>query len=99
MDNFFKIFNRLNCYFEINVTIFYFIIIIVGLFCTYYLFIFFSIYKTIQVDLFVNYIVGSLWSLGFTVFICLLIAITRKIAIEKKIKRLFILSKYIDDIF
>ena len=98
-DNFLKIFNILKCYFEINVSIFFLILFLIGLFCTYYLFIFFSIYKNIQGDLFVNYIVGSLWSLGFTTFICLFVAITRRIAILKKIKRLFILSKYIDDTF
>jgi hypothetical protein len=98
-DNFLKIFKILKCYFEINVTIFFLILFLIGLFCTYYLFIFFSIYKNIQGDLFVNYIVGSLWSLGFTTFICLFVAITRRIAILKKVKRLFILSKYIDDTF
>ena len=97
--NYLKIFIKLTSWFNKKIALFYFILFFVGLFCTYYLFIFFAIYKKIQKDLFINYIVGSLWSLGFTVFICLCVTITRKISINKKIKRLFIISKYIDDKF
>ena len=96
-DNYLKVFNKLTRCFDLKIKIFYFILTIIAFSCTYYLFIFFSIYKKIQKDLFVNYIVGSLWSLGFTVFICLFITITRKISINKKIKRMFIISKFIDD--
>jgi hypothetical protein len=98
-DNFLKVFNKLTRCFDLKIKIFYFILTIIAFLCTYYLFIFFSIYKKIQKDLFINYIVGSLWSLGFTVSICLFITITRKISIKKKIKRMFIISKFIDDIF
>ena len=97
--NYLKIFIKLTSWFNKKIALFYFILFFVVLFCTYYLFIFFAIYKKIQKDLFINYIVGSLWSLGFTVFICLCVTITRKISINKKIKRLFIISKYIDDKF
>ena len=85
--------------FDFKITIFFFILTILGILCTYYLFIFFAIYKEIQEDLFVNYIVGSLWSLGYTTFMCLFVTVTRKISIIKKIKRLFILSKFVDEKF
>ena len=98
-DNFLIIFNKLNYCFELKISIFFIILFLVGLFCTYYLFIFFSIYINIQIDLFINYIVGSIWSLVATISISFFIAITRKISIIKKIKRLFIISKFIDDIF
>ena len=97
--NYLKIFIKLKSWFNKKIALFYFILFFVGLFCTYYLFIFFAIYKKIQKDLFINYIVGSLWSLGFTVFTCLCVTITRKISIDKKMKRLYIISKYIDDKF
>ena len=61
---------------------------LISLFCIYYLFIFCAIYKRVQKNLFINYIIGSLWSLAFTIGICLIVTIIRKIAIEKKIKRL-----------
>ena len=97
--NFLIIFIKLKCCFKVIISIFYLILLIIGLFCTYYLFIFFSIYKKLQKDLFVNYIVGTFWSLGYTVFVCLLVTITRKLSIKKKIKRLYIISKFIDEKF
>ena len=98
-NNYFRIFIKISCCIGIKINCFFLILIIIGLFCTYYLFIFFAIYKTIQDDLFVNYIIGTLWSFGFTIFVCLLVAITRKISISKQIKRLFIISEYISDKF
>ena len=97
--DYYKIYIKLICCFNLKISIFYFIILLLGIFCTYYLFIFCAIFKQIQKNLFINYIIGSLWSLGFTVFICLFVTITRKIAIKYKIKRLYIISKYIDDKF
>ena len=97
--NYYILYIKLSTCFKIKNTIFYFILFIIGIFCTYYLFIFCAVYKTIQENLFTNYIVGSVWSLGFTVFICLFVTITRKIAINKRIKRLYIISKYIDERF
>ena len=53
----------------------------------------------IQKNLFINYIIGSFWSLGFTIGICLIVTILRKIALKKKIKRLYLISKFFDDKF
>ena len=97
--NFYKIFFKLSFFIELKIIIFYLVLFLLGLFCTYYLFIFCCIYKKIQKNLFINYILGSLWSLGFTIAICLIITLLRKIAIKKRIKRLYIISKFIDDKF
>ena len=98
-NNYYKIYIKLKCCFRIKIFIFYIILFFIGIFCTYYLFIFCAIYKNIQKNLVINYIIGTLWSLGFTIFICLLVTITRKIAIKNRIKRLYIISKFIDDKF
>ena len=98
-NNYYQIYIKLKCCFRIKILIFYFILFLIGIFCTYYLFIFCAIYKKIQKNLVINYIIGSLWSLGFTIFICLLVAITRRISVKNRIKRLYIISKFIDDKF
>ena len=97
--HYYQIFIKILHCIELKIKFFYLILFLLGLFCTYYLFLFFTIYKKIQKTLFINYIIGSLWSLAFTVGICLIITIIRKIAIKTKIKRLYILSKFIDDKF
>ena len=99
VQHYFKIYLRLIGFFKIKIAIFFIVLFLVGLFCTYYLFIFCSIFKNIQKELFINYIVGSLWSLGFTIFICLLISISRFLAIKKRNRRLYIISTYIDKRF
>ena len=97
--NFYQIFLKLTGFIELKIIIFYLVLFLIGFLCTYYLFIFCSIYKKIQKNLFINYIIGSFWSLGFTIAICLIISMLRKFAIVKKIKRLYIISKFIDDKF
>ena len=98
-NNYLRIFLKLSSCFEIKILIFFIILFIIGLFCTYYLFIFFAIYKKIQKNIFVNYIVGSLWSLGLTFFICSFVSITRKISINKKMRTLYIISQFVDEKF
>ena len=97
--NYLRLFIKISRFLQLKIIIFYFILFNIGLFCTYYLFVFCATYKKIQKNLLTNYIVGSLWSFGLTAFICLVVAITRKIAIIGQIKKLFIISKYIDDMF
>ena len=96
---FYIIFIKLYFCIKINIIFFYIIIFFLGICCTYYLFIFCAIYKRIQKDLFENYIIGSMWSLGFTVATCLFGAIFRKIALSKKNKRLYLISRFIDEKF
>lgn len=96
---FYQIFLKIFFLIELKIIIFFFVLFLIALFCIYYLFIFCAIYKKIQKTLFINYIIGSLWSLAFTVGICLIVTILRKIAMQKKIKRLYLISKFIDDKF
>ena len=98
-NNFLAIFIKLNSCFEIKILFFFIILFIIGLFCTYYLFIFFAIYKKLQKNVFVNYIIGSLWSLGLTIFVCLFVSITRKISINKKMRLLYLISLFVDEKF
>ena len=96
---FYIIFIKLYFCIKINIIFFYIIIFFLGICCTYYLFIFCAIYKRIQKDLFENYIIGSMWSLGFTVATCLFGTIFRKVALSKKYKRLYLISRFIDEKF
>ena len=97
--DYYRIFIKLTCCFRLKLMLFFSILLSIGLFCTYYLFVFCAIYHKIQKNLFVNYIMSSLWSFGFTIFICLFVTITRKISINKKNKRLYIISTFINDMF
>ena len=98
-NEFYKIFIKISCLIQFKIILFFIFVFIIGIFCTYYLFIFCAIYKKIQKNLFINYIIGSVWSLAFTVGICLIITIIRKIALSKKIKRLYLISRFIDEKF
>ena len=53
----------------------------------------------IQKNLFINYIIGIGWGLGYKVALCLITTIMRKISLIKKYKRLYIIAKFIDDKF
>ena len=96
---FFQFFTKIYYYITIKIRIFYSIVFISGLFCIYYLFIFFAIFKKIQKNLFINYIIGIGWGLGYKVALCLITTILRKISLIKKYKRLYIIAKFIDDKF
>lgn len=98
-SHYYKLFIKLSKCFKIKIIIFYIILLNLGLFCTYYLFIFCAIYKQIQKNLFINYIISCLWCFGFTVFICLFVSITRKLSLKKRIKRLYLISNFIDEKF
>ena len=99
VNNYYRIYFKLISFFKIKIRIFFIILFLIGLFCIYYLFVFCSIYKRIQKELFINYLVGSVWSLGFTIVICLMITILRLLAIKKRNRRLYIISTYIDQKF
>ena len=96
---FYKIFIKISRIIKLKIIIFYSILLLIGLFCNYYLFIFCSIYKKIQKNLFINYIIGLIWPFCYTFSLCLLIAILRKISLKKRIKRLYIISRFIDEKF
>ena len=96
---FLKIFINIYWFINLKIFIFYVIVFISGLFCSYYLFIFCAIFRKIQKNLYMNYLMGTLWSLIYKVGFSLVIAILRKIAISGKFKRLYFISKYIDETF
>ena len=97
--NYYIIFLKISWFLKLKIRVFYFVLFFIGLFSTYYLFIFCSIYKNIQKNLAINYIIGNLWSFSFSIFICIFVTITRKISIKKRIKKLYLISKFIDDKF
>ena len=97
--SFYKIFIKIFKFITLKIRIFYLVVFISGILCEYYLFIFCTIFKKIQTNLFTNYIIGSLWSLGYKVVFCILTTILRKIALIKKFKRLFLIAKFIDEKF
>ena len=96
---FLKIFINIYWFINLKISIFYIIVFISGLFCSYYLFIFCAIFTKIQKNLYMNYLMGTVWSLVYKVGFSLLIAIFRKIALAGKFKRLYFISKYIDETF
>ena len=97
--SYYKIFIKIFNFISLKIRIFYLVVFISGIFCEYYLFIFCTIFKKIQTNLFTNYIIGSLWSFGYKVIFCILTTILRKIALIKKFKRLYFIAKFIDEKF
>ena len=94
---FYDIFIRISGFIYLKITIFYILIFISGILCAYYLFIFCAIFKKIQKNLFMNYFIGILWSLLYKIIASILSTILRKISIRGKFKRLYFVSKYIDE--
>ena len=82
-----------------KIIIFYFIIFLTGIFCSYYLFIFCAIFQKAQENLLMNYIIGLGWGIGYKVVFSLIITILRKISLIIKSKRLYIISKFMADKF
>jgi hypothetical protein len=96
---FYQIFINIFWFINLKIAIFYILVFISGLFCSYYLFIFCAIFKKIQKNLFLNYAMGVLWSLLYKVGFSLLTTILRKISICGKYKQLYYISKFINEKF
>ena len=94
---YFRIFIKISWFIYLKITIFYIIVFLSGFLCLYYLFIFCAIFKKIQKNLFTNYFIGILWSFVYKIGVSILSAILRKISIYGKYKRLYYISKYIDE--
>ena len=94
---FYKIFSKIYKIILCKIRIFYFFVFISGLGCVYYLLIFCSIYKKIQKNLFINYIIGTLWSFGYKILLSILSTVLRKIALTRRYRRLYIISKFINE--
>ena len=96
---FYLIFINIFWFINLKIAFFYIIIMISGLFCSYYLFVFCAIFKKIQKNLFLNYLMGVLWSLFYKVGFSLLTTILRKISICGKFKQLYYIAKFINEKF
>ena len=94
---FYKIFVKIYKIIACKIRAFYFFVFISGLGCVYYLLLFCTVYKRIQKNLFINYIIGTLWSFGYKIIFSLLSTIMRKIALIRRYKRLYLIAKYIDE--
>ena len=94
---FYKIFLKIYKLILCKIRIFYIFVFITGLGCVYYLLLFCSIYKRIQKNLFINYIIGTLWSFGYKIIFSILSTIMRKIALLKRYKILYLIAKFIDE--
>ena len=92
-----KIFFKIYKLISYKIRIFYFFVFISGFGCVYYLLLFCAIFKRIQKNLFINYIIGTMWSFGYKIVFSLLSTVMRKIALLRKYRRLYIISKFINE--
>ena len=83
----------------IRVIIFFIFEILIIIFCTYYLFIFFTIYHKSQMSLLKNYLISLIESWTLNILIAILIILFRKIGIYFKNKYIYNISKYLDKNF
>ena len=98
-QKFIRIFIRIYSIIRTKIIIFYFLVFITGTFCTYYLFIFCAIFHKAQENLFINYIIGLAWGIGYKVAFSLVNTSLRKISLARKCRRLYIISKFISEKF
>ena len=83
----------------IRVIIFFIFEILIIIFCTYYLFIFFTIYHKSQMSLLKNYIISLIESWTINILIAVFIVLFRKMGIYLKSKYIYNISKYLDKNF
>ena len=90
---------RLFKYIKLRLGLFYFLQITFIVIMTYYLFIFCTVYHKSQSSIMVNYIVGACISLSISVGLTLIISILRAISIKYHYYQLFNISKYLYEHF
>ena len=98
-QKFIQIFVRIYSKIIKKILFFYFLVFIIGIFCTYYFFIFCAIFQKAQKNLFMNYIIGLAWGIGYKVAFSLVNTSLRKISLARKCRRLYIISKFISEKF
>ena len=84
---------------KFRVILFFIIEIVFIIFCTYYMFIFFTIYHKSQMSLLKNYLISLIEGWSINILIALLIVIFRKLGIYFRNKYIYNTSKYIDNNF
>ena len=96
-DEYILTFTKLYLVLKIKILIFYIISFILSLFFILYLLIFCEIYKKSQASLIINYIMGLVESLAYSVGASLLISILRYLGLKLKIINLYKTSVYLDE--
>ena len=86
---------RFSKYIRIRLSCFYILELIFIIIMTYYLFIFCTVYHHSQTSILINYIIGALNSLAFSICITIIIAILRIISIKCHCSALYNTSRYI----
>ena len=84
---------------KIRVILFFIIENVIIILCTYYMFIFFTIYHKSQMSLLKNYLISLIEGWSINILIALLIVIFRKLGIYFRNKYIYNTSKYIDKNF
>ena len=82
-------------YIRIRLSCFYILEIIFTIIMTYYLFIFCTVYHQSQTSILINYIIGAVTSLAFSIGITIIITILRIISIKYHSSALYNTSRYI----
>ena len=72
---------------------------IISFFCCYYITIFCIIYNQSKISLFINYLLGNISSLVYTIILVFIISLLRKISMTIYMKRLYHVSIYFDENF
>ena len=96
---FLRVFNIIIREAIIRVVIFFILDVIIILFCTYYLFVFFTIYHKSQMSLLKNYLISILEEWLINLIIVFFIVSFRKMGIQFKNKYLYNISKFLDKNF
>ena len=90
-------FKKLYLVIKIKVFLFFNINFILSLFITFYLIIFCKIYNKSQGSLIINYLIGFIESLAYSIGVSLIVCILRYLGLKKKLIFLYRTSVYLDE--
>ena len=97
--NYLYAFNKFIKILKIKVMLYFLIEILIICFSFYYIIIFCILYNNSQISLLINYLMSIIESLILSIFICIVIAVTRKTGINYLNKNIYNTSKYINNAF
>ena len=97
--NYLYAFNKFIKILKIKVMLYFLIEALIICFSFYYIIIFCILYNNSQISLLINYLMSILESLILSTFICIVIAVTRKVGINYLNKNIYNTSKYINNSF
>ena len=96
-DEYILTFQKLSLLFKIKMLSFFIISFLLYLFFSFYILIFCEIYKMSQVSLLVNFIMGLVESLVYSVGVSFIICILRYLGLKLQIINLYKISVYLDE--